>query len=245
MVVWMHAAEEDAHHRGSSSGAAKRMRTTSQNDADAVVLAERRKLAHEAARWAVDNGKGSKAARTRFCDDPMKLTYNMMQPLLTQLKTTGKIADEDRDHHNQILTNTERRKLADWILACADGQSPKNRVQISAKIRVMLRARHASNKKRKWGVGTIRLSAPEVAAAKSKAPQLTHTFFQRFYPWCRAHGIKIDEGVERPQDEKRTAKMTEPTVDRHFHGVFGLEAELIDAQIMDPHTKVMQTPGEC
>ena len=63
----------------------------------------------------------------------------------------------------------------------------------------------------------------------SKEPSLTHAFFQRFYPWCRAHGIEIETGVARSQDEKRAAKMTEAVVRRHFHGEFGLEAELIDA----------------
>ena len=36
--------------------------------------------------------------------------------------------------------------------------------------------------------------------------------------------------------------MTEKTVERHFHGEFGLEAELIDAGIMDPITKVISDP---
>ena len=41
--------------------------------------------------------------------------------------------------------------------------------------------------------------------------RLSNNFFQRFYPWCRAHGIEIDEGVERSQDQKRAVKMTEAT----------------------------------
>ena len=36
--------------------------------------------------------------------------------------------------------------------------------------------------------------------------------------------------------------MTEATVDRQFHNEFGLEAELIDAGIMDPETKVIKDP---
>ena len=77
---------------------------------------------------------------------------------------------------------------------------------------------------------------------QSKASRLSKNFFERFYPWCRAQGIKIEEGVERSQDEKRAAKMTEATVDRHFHGEFGLEAELMDAGVMDPETKVIADP---
>ena len=67
------------------------------------------------------------------------------QPLLRQLKENGKFDDDDRDHHAQILTNNERRKLADWILACVDGHNPKDRVQVSSKIKEILRARHKYN----------------------------------------------------------------------------------------------------
>ena len=63
-----------------------------------------------------------------------------------------------------------------------------------------------------------------------------------FYPWCRAHDIEIEEGVARSQDEKRAAKMTETTIQRHFNGEFGLEAELIDAGVMDAETKVIGDP---
>ena len=36
--------------------------------------------------------------------------------------------------------------------------------------------------------------------------------------------------------------MTKATVERHFHGEFGLEAELVDAKVMDPETKVIADP---
>eukprot|EP00966_Prymnesium_polylepis_P255447 5902064-Prymnesium_polylepis.1 len=134
-------------------------------------------------------------------------------------------------------------KLANWILACADGQQdPKDRVKVTLKVREMLRARNASNRRRKWGTGTVRLTDPEIAAAEGKTAQLTKNFFERFYPWRRAHGIEIDEGVARSQDQNRAAKMTEKTVECHVNGEFGLEAELIDAGIMDPVTKVVLDP---
>ena len=73
----------------------------------------------------------------------------------------------------------------------------------------MLRARHASNKRRKWRAGSIRLSDEEVAAVNSgRDERLSNKFFERIYPWWRAHGIEIEEGVARSQDEKRAAKMT-------------------------------------
>ena len=98
--------------------AAGKVWTKAALDTEARSLVERRKLAHDAARYAFENSCGSKAACKHICDDPKKLTYNRVQPLLKQLKQSGKFADDDRDHHSQILTNTERRKLAGWILAC-------------------------------------------------------------------------------------------------------------------------------
>lgn len=230
-----------AAKRGSNTG------SIAANDTAAQELAERRKLARAAAAWAFENKVGSKAA---LKDEQFKgrgLTYNMVQPLLKELKAGGtkRRVDAPRDHHCQVLTNDERIKLAHWILACAAGQNPKDRTAVSAKVKEMLRARHASNKRRKSRAGCIRLNDQEVAVKQSQEPRLAHTFFQRFYPWCRAHGIEIEEGVERSQDVKRAAKMTEATVERHFHGEFGLEAELIDAGIMDPETKVGSYPHAC
>ena len=67
---------------------------------------------------------------------------------------------------------------------------------------------------------------------------MSHTFFQRIYPWWRAHGIAIDEGTSRAEEARRSKKYTETVVHNHFHGEYGLERELIDAGVMDPHTKV-------
>ena len=96
-----------------SPEAAPKVWTRQALDAAAKLLVERRALAHEAAHYAFDNSCGAKAACNKICDDPKKLTYNMVQPLLNQLKETGQINDDDRDHAKQILTNTERRKLAE------------------------------------------------------------------------------------------------------------------------------------
>ena len=220
---------------------AKKEFTRAALDAEAKALANRRKITREAAWYAHEKKIGSKAAlKTGLFGDATVVTYNMVEPSLRQIKDTGKIAD-DRDHHSQILTNNERRKLAEWILACTDGHKLKDRSQVSSKIKEMLRARHKFNRSKNYGLGTIRLSDSEKACAESKE-DLRHSFFQRFYPWCRAHGIEIEEGVDRAQDEKRAAKMTEATIERHFHGEFGLEAELLDAGIMDPETKVIKDP---
>ena len=140
-----------------------RVRTTAQNDADARALCERRAQIHAAARWALTNERGARSAcSTGLFGD---VTRNMVAPVLRELKETG--IEDPRDHHNQILINSERRKLAKWILACTDGQDPKDRTHISSKIRELLKARHASNKRRKWGTGTVRLTEPEIAAVES------------------------------------------------------------------------------
>lgn len=210
------------------------------HDEAARALAERRKMAQDAATWAYENDVGAKSACKQEQFEGL-VTYNMVQPLLKKLKESKSIAVV-RDHHSQVLTNDERRELAKWILACADGQDPKDREQVSVKIKELLKARHACNKRKKGGRGFVRLNREEVAVVHSKEPRLSKTFFECFYPWCRAHGIKIDEGGARSQDEKRAAKMTEATVTRHFHGEFGLEAELIDAGVMDQETKVIADP---
>jgi hypothetical protein len=134
----LRAAAEAADDAAEAPATGQKPWTTTALDAEARALAERRKLARDAARWAFEQKKGSKAACKHFYVehniDAKTLTYNMVQPLLKQLKAGGKIED-DRDHHNQILTDNERRKLANWILACADGQKPKNRVEISLRER--------------------------------------------------------------------------------------------------------------
>lgn len=225
--------------------AAAKPYTTAARSEQAQALADRRDLARACAQAAYENGVGAKAAVKCEQFAGKGLTRNMVQPLLTELKAGGtkkRRVDAPRDHHKQILTNAERLALANWILACADGQQPKNRAQVSAKVREMLLARHGSNKKRHWCGGSIKLNDLEMAVARNKDAQLAKCFFERFYPWCRARGIKIEEGKERSQDVQRAVKMTEAVVERHFYGEFGLEAELIDAGIMDPETKVIGDP---
>ena len=70
--------------------------------------------------------KGSKAAvASGLFGTKETVTRNMIEPLIRELKSTGGKFLDDRDHHNQVLTNNERIKLAEWILACGDGQKPK------------------------------------------------------------------------------------------------------------------------
>ena len=134
--------------------------TIAANDEAARELAERRKLAKQCAEFAFNKPCGSKAA---LKDDQFKgkgLTYNMVEPLLKELKAGPKKnarVNATRDHHKQILTNDERIQLGEWILACAAGQVPKDRTAVSSKVKEMLRARQASNKSRSWCGGSIAL----------------------------------------------------------------------------------------
>ena len=155
--------------------AAAKPYTTAARIKRAQALADRRDLARACAQAAYENGVGAKAALKSDQFAGKGLTYNMVQPLLAELKaadTKKRRVDAPRDHHRQILTNDERLTLAHWILACADGQLPKNRVQISAKVREMLLARHASNKRRGWGGGSIKLNGPELAVVRNKDARL-------------------------------------------------------------------------
>ncbi|KAL3912605.1 MAG: hypothetical protein SGPRY_008278 [Prymnesium sp.] len=70
-----------------------------------------------------------------------------------------------RDHHLQILTNDECKKLASWLLSCVDGAKPKDRKDITQKVYQILTARHKFNKKkRKYGPGSIPRNAREAEA---------------------------------------------------------------------------------
>ena len=51
----------------------------------------------------------------------------------------------------------------------------------------------------------------------------------------------VATGSDEAQETKRAAKMAAATVERHFYGDFGLEAELLDAGILDPESKVRST----
>ena len=131
--------------------APKKTRTIAANDAAAQELAALRRLSRECASWAFGKGVGTRSALKSDEWKGRGLTRNMVEPLLAELKKGGaknRRMDAPRDHHNQILTNAERVKLAEWILACAAGQEPKDRTKISAKVKEMLRARHSSNKQR-------------------------------------------------------------------------------------------------
>ena len=165
-----------AHRTGSTAAqttakAPAKKRTIAANDEAARDLAARRKLACEAAQCAFANSVGSKKALKQDDFKDRGVTYNMVEPLLVELKAGGtkKRMDAPRDHPKQILTNQERRDLAEWMLCCAAGQEPKDRAAVSAKVKEMLRARHASNKRRSWTGGSIKLKCVGSCRARGRA----------------------------------------------------------------------------
>eukprot|EP00967_Tisochrysis_lutea_P158778 scaffold325929_cov59-Tisochrysis_lutea.AAC.1 len=101
----------------------------------------------------------------------------------------------------------------------------------------MLTERHRFNRIKKFGKGSIPLNTPELNHVNSTL-DLSHTFFQRIFPWWRARGVDIAEGVSRAEEERRSMKHTEQVVENHFFGEYGLEKELIAAGVMTPDTKV-------
>lgn len=188
--------------------------------------------------WCAANNKGAKAAAAHGKKTgEFKVTYNEVHPRLKKKKK-----DTAHGSHTQIMTDTERKKVAEWIMQCADGNNPQYRTDITVRIRTILRARNRDNKKKHYGTGSVKLNTSEKAALKSDKPQLTHSFFQSFYAWCRARGLEVDEGTPKTSETKRAAKMTESTIDRHFHGKFGLQAELRDAGVMDKDSDDIKDP---
>ena len=92
----------------------------------AFVQLERQKLRErldEALERCKSSGRGGKAAVKSGLF--LGVTRNMIDK---RLGSGQRITL--RDHHLQILTNDERKKLASWLLSCADGAKPKDRKDI-------------------------------------------------------------------------------------------------------------------
>ena len=100
----------------------------------------------------------------------------------------NKMTKQVRDHPRQILTNDERRCLASWILESHDnGSRSMSNENIAAKVILILKGRHASNKKRKWRCCES-LNMNEQMCVR-KVTELSLLFFKSFHAWCRVQGI--------------------------------------------------------
>ena len=74
------------------------------------------------------------------------------------------------------MTNLERKEVAHWALLPADGQKPKDRAQVSLKIKEVLRARHTKQQgaqvRARYGLGTVRLNQAELDALSSETERV-------------------------------------------------------------------------
>ena len=61
--------------------------------------------------------------------------------------------------------------------------------------------------------------------------------------WAHENNVGVRKAISTGNFGGATRNMVHPLLkERHFHSEFGLEAELIDASIMDPETKMIRDP---
>ena len=123
-----------------------------------------------------------------------------------------------------VLTEDEGQKLEDWIAASARGKNPATDEEISDKVVhvLMLKLRNAVNKKRKYGPGTIRLTAAEMRFTTEQGAKVSGTWLAKF----QARHPRVRPMKERNADVKRTKKQNEGVVEKHFFGEYGIQASL-------------------
>ena len=130
-----------------------------------------------------------------------------------------------------ILTKTEESKIYDWMRKSADNGNPVTEPQLGDQILKILKARLAHNRAKDFGFGCVRLSKAEKALVhNNKHP--SHKWLQGFK--AEAANNNIDYKAVKPKDSKRQKKQNEHTVEHHFFGPFGLEAELLSVNNLDP-----------
>ena len=86
-------------------------------------LAERQAAA-DAFAWCRRNDKGARAAIATGLFKPATV-------MMVRNRFNGAVS-KVRDYKSQLMTNTEREKLATWLLECGDGQDPKVRDCVTA-----------------------------------------------------------------------------------------------------------------
>ena len=137
-----------------------------------------------------------------------------------------------------VLTEDEEQKLEDWIAASARGKAPATDEEISDKVVLMLKLRKAANKKRKYGPGTIRLTAAETRLATEQGAEVSGTWLAKF----QARHPRVRPMKERNADVTRTKKQNEGVVEKHFFGEYGVQASLEFHGHMDMATKRIRDP---
>mmetsp|Transcript_40357 Transcript_40357/g.91425 ORF Transcript_40357/g.91425 Transcript_40357/m.91425 type:complete len:630 (-) Transcript_40357:276-2165(-) len=131
----------------------------------------------------------------------------------------------------EILTDTEKNKLCVWIEKSADNLNGASPQEISDRVIKILRARQAHNRAPSTpSAQRVPLTSKEECLLSEPNAHVSKRWLQRFYALFID---RIEPKQERTQEAKRTKKQCEATVQRHFYGEFGLDAELKDASIMD------------
>lgn len=184
-------------------------------------------LLDEAAAWCIDNNKSP--------HDAVKLEKFAglkHEAIRYRLKRSQR-------SERAILTDIEKERLYTWLKKSADKGAVIGEKALGDKILQMLTARLKRNRAAKHGAGCVRLSNTEANLLRdNKHP--SHTWLTNFKAHAAIHGI--DFKVARPKDAKRHKKQTEAVVEKHFRGEFGLEAELLATNNLDPVTKEIIDP---
>ena len=136
------------------------------------------------------------------------------------------------------LTDKEEERLVEWVIGSARNMNAAQESQqghVTEQVKKMLAARKAFNRKKKGSrkAGCVPLTPAETRLLDQPNAVLSHVWMQHFL----AANPQIQIKAEKAEDAKRTKKQTEATVEHHFYGAAGLQAELLDAGVMDPVTK--------
>lgn len=141
--------------------------------------------------------------------------------------TTGREAES-----TSLLTHIEEKQLCDWIRKCGANMKGQCRQQVAEKVVEILRERHARNRGA-TGKKYQKLSQVAKTILEQGPTKISKHWFQRFYGYWH---YEISEKLPEPVDKARVATYTENTVHKHFFGLAGLRATLLNLGIMDPMT---------
>ena len=143
-----------------------------------------------------------------------------------------------------ILTETEEKRLVEWCMASAQNmnaaleQQGEGKKEVSAQVRTLLKASYAARKKDHYRGGVEKLTESEMRFVTDPNHNVSHIWWQHFL----AKHPEIAVKGEVAKEDVRAKKQNEAAVTHHFYGEAGIEAELIDAGIMDRESKTISDP---
>ena len=176
-----------------------------------------------ALKWCRDNNKGAHA----FVRTHPECT--LVKKTALDARLHGKVQNGNAHAHMFILTGLEEENLVDFLERSNLGRDGQDFKQISAKVKDILLARCAQNKRGGRLYVPFSASASRILRGGFPSQKWFTLFFAR-------HHEKLDTRAELSVEHKRAAAASEETLDEHFDGMWGLRAELIQAGIMDPET---------